>query len=57
MFILRYLRNTGTLRVDPSAGTLGYTMDRAARHTEPSGRNPGDDPTHDPLIQRLMNQQ
>jgi outer membrane protein TolC len=28
--ILRFLRNTGTLRVDPTAGTLGFSMDRAA---------------------------
>jgi outer membrane protein TolC len=28
--ILRYLRSTGTLRVDPDAGTLGFAMDRAA---------------------------
>ena len=27
--ILKYLRSTGTLRVDPTAGTLGYSMDRA----------------------------
>src|SRR5207248_4710448 len=30
MAILRYLRNTGTLRVDPDAGTLGFAMDRTA---------------------------
>ena len=28
--ILQYLRNTGTLRLDPAAGELGYAMDRAA---------------------------
>ena len=28
--ILRYLRSTGTLRVDPTAGTLGYSMDRTS---------------------------
>jgi outer membrane protein TolC len=32
--ILRYLRSTGTLRVDPSAGTLGYAMDRAANRED-----------------------
>jgi outer membrane protein TolC len=28
--VLRYLRSTGTLRIDPDAGTLGFAMDRAA---------------------------
>jgi len=28
--ILQFLRDTGTLRVDPDAGTLGHVMDRAA---------------------------
>jgi hypothetical protein len=27
--ILRFLRNSGTLRVDPSAGAIGHAMDRA----------------------------
>ena len=27
--VLRYLRSTGTLRLDPDAGSLGYAMDRA----------------------------
>jgi hypothetical protein len=28
--VLRFLRNSGTLRVDPDAGALGHAMDRAA---------------------------
>ena len=28
--ILQYLRSTGTLRVDPTAGSLGFAMDRGA---------------------------
>jgi outer membrane protein TolC len=52
VFILRYLNNTGTLRVDPSAGTLGFAMDRAARHAAPES-----DRSRDLQIQRLMNQQ
>jgi outer membrane protein TolC len=28
--VLRYLNSTGTLRLDPEAGTLGYAMDREA---------------------------
>jgi outer membrane protein TolC len=28
--ILRFLRNSGTLRVDPSAGAIGHAMDRSA---------------------------
>jgi hypothetical protein len=28
--VLEYMRNTGTLRVDPEAGTIGRVMDRAA---------------------------
>src|SRR6185503_2846752 len=27
--ILRFLRNSGTLRVDPAAGAIGHAMDRA----------------------------
>jgi outer membrane protein TolC len=29
--ILEYMRNTGTLRVDPSAGAIGRAMDRRQR--------------------------
>jgi hypothetical protein len=32
--VLRYLNSTGTLRVDPQAGTLGYAMDRVANMTQ-----------------------
>jgi outer membrane protein TolC len=28
--ILRFLRDTGTLRVDPQAGSIGHALDRAA---------------------------
>ena len=28
--ILRYLRDTGTLRIDPDAGAFGHVMDRKA---------------------------
>ena len=31
--ILRFLRNSGTLRVDPSAGAIGHAMDRAMADT------------------------
>src|SRR5207302_7536372 len=46
VFTQRYLRNTGTLRVDPSAGALGFAMDRAANR----------DPNSNPSIQRLMDE-
>lgn len=32
--VLRYLRNTGTLRVDPAAGILGLAMDRVANRNK-----------------------
>jgi outer membrane protein TolC len=34
--ILRFLRDTGTLRVDPKAGALGRALDRAASDVMPS---------------------
>jgi hypothetical protein len=34
--ILRFLRNSGTLRIDPAAGAVGHAMDRAAA-LEPAG--------------------
>jgi outer membrane protein TolC len=32
--VLNYLRDTGTLRVDPSAGALGRALDRGTLHRE-----------------------
>jgi outer membrane protein TolC len=40
--ILQFLRDTGTLRVDPSAGALGHALDRAALKQQ-------DEPTTQPL--------
>ncbi|MDB5321430.1 MAG: putative outer rane efflux protein [Phycisphaerales bacterium] len=40
--VLRFLRNSGTLRLDPDAGALGHAMDRAAEipvSTEGAGAN------------------
>lgn len=40
ILVLQYLRDTGTLRIDPQAGTLGRAMDRAAaqlRENIPAG--------------------
>jgi outer membrane protein TolC len=36
--VLEYMRNTGTLRVDPEAGTIGRVMDRAAGAANNSSR-------------------
>jgi hypothetical protein len=33
--VLRFLRNSGTLRVDPSAGSIGHAMDREAAQNAP----------------------
>jgi hypothetical protein len=38
--VLRYLRSTGTLRVDPVAGSLGMAMDRAANKGKAKGDAP-----------------
>lgn len=38
--ILEYLRDTGTLRVDPDAGSIGRAMDRAAATNEPTQHSP-----------------
>jgi len=45
--VLRYLRSTGTLRVDPTAGSLGVAMDRAAN----KGKAKGDEPPAVPVQQ------
>ncbi|HEV2292685.1 MAG TPA: TolC family protein [Tepidisphaeraceae bacterium] len=41
--ILQFLRDTGTLRVDPTAGTVGHVLDRGGRGSphakDPAGRN------------------
>lgn len=43
--ILQYLRDTGTLRMDPQAGSLGRAMDRASNQAETAQRLLGENKT------------
>jgi len=36
--ILQFLRDTGTLRVDPSAGSVGHVLNRASRDSKDAAR-------------------